>query len=80
MTMNILDFTVEEQALVAIYKADTRVATFAAIKAALPDMDADFQGIATQAAAKLGAMSDDEFAAAAFTLADEDEPEPDGVA
>jgi hypothetical protein len=78
--MNILDFTAEESALVAIYEADTRVATFAAIKDALPDMDAEFQGIATRAAAKLGAMSDDELAATAFTLASEDEPEPDDVA
>jgi hypothetical protein len=27
-----------------------------------------------------GAMSDDEFAATMFTIADEDEPEPDGAA
>ena len=74
--MNILDFTAEESALVAIYTEDTRVATFAAIKNALSDMDAEFQVIATRAAAKLGAMSDDEFAATAFTLADEDEMGP----
>jgi hypothetical protein len=71
--MTIFDFTVEETNLVAIYKDDTREDTLARIAAALPDMDADFIPIAESAAAKLRAMSDGDFNAALFTLADETE-------
>jgi hypothetical protein len=69
--MTIFDFTVEETNLIAIYKADTRAATLARISAALPDMDADFVPIAGSAGAKLRTMSDGDFDAALFTLADD---------
>jgi hypothetical protein len=73
--MNILDFTVEETSLIAIYKADTRAAMLARITAALPDMDADFMPIAESARRKLVAMSDGDYNAASFDPADEDEGE-----
>jgi hypothetical protein len=78
--MNILDFTAEETNLIAIYAEDTRAATLAGMTAVLPDMDAEMQDIAERAAAKLAIMSDEDFAATVFTLADEDEPEPDDAA
>jgi hypothetical protein len=69
--MTIFDFTVEEANLIAIYKAATRTATLARIAAALPDMDADFVPVAGSAAMKLRAVSDGDFDAALFALADE---------
>jgi hypothetical protein len=78
--MNILDFTAEETSLIAIYAGDTREATLANMTAALPDMDAEMRDIAERSAARLVAMSDEDFAAATFALADEDEPEPDDAA
>ncbi len=68
--MNILDFTAEETNLIAIYAADTRAATIAAIVDVLPHMNAEMRGIASRSAAKLAAMSDEEFDEAVFTLAD----------
>jgi hypothetical protein len=69
--MNMLDFTAEEASLIAIYATDTRAATIEAIGAALPHMDAGFTALAESASRKLNAMSDGEFAAAAF-VADDD--------
>jgi hypothetical protein len=71
--MNILDFTVEETNLIAIYAADggTRAEVTARIAAALPDMDAEFTPIAESAAQKLRAMSDGDYSAASFDPADE---------
>jgi hypothetical protein len=69
--MTIFDFTVEETSLIAMYKADTKAATLARIADALPDMGADFIPIAESASRKLRAMSDNDFDAALFTLADE---------
>jgi hypothetical protein len=80
MTMNILDFTAEEASLIAIYAENTRAATLATMTAALPDMDVEFADIAAQSAAKLAAMSDEDFAEAVFALADEDDPEPNDAA
>jgi hypothetical protein len=70
--MTIYDFTAEETSLIAIYKTDTRAGTLAAIAAALPDMDGDFTAIAKNVSRKLAAMSDADFTAATFALADED--------
>jgi hypothetical protein len=72
--MNILDFTAEEQSLIAIYAEPTRLTTAAAIVGAMPDMDAVFKDIAASSAAKLAGMTDDEFAQAAF-VTDDDEPD-----
>jgi hypothetical protein len=75
MTMNILDFTAEEQSLIAIYAEPTRLTTAAAIVGAMPDMDKAFSDTATSSAAKLADMTDDEFEVVIFALADEDEPD-----
>ena len=69
--MSILDFTVEEINLVAIYKADTSAATLAEIAAALPDMDNDMRIIAQSASRKLAALTELEYAALSFAPADE---------
>jgi hypothetical protein len=70
--MNYLDFTAEETNLIAIYKKDTRTATFAAIKEAIAHMDAPMQQIAVRAGAKIANMTDGEFSATAF--APDDDP------
>ena len=72
--MNILDFTAEEQSLIAIYAEPTRLTTAAAIVSAMPDMDAVFKDIAASSAAKLAEMTDEDFEAAAF-VTDDDEPD-----
>jgi hypothetical protein len=71
--MNYLDFTAEETNLIAIYKKDTRIATFAAIKDAIAHMDAPMQQIAVRAGAKLANMTDSEFGVVAF--APDDDPD-----
>ena len=73
--MNYLDFTAEETSMVAIYAKDTRAATIGNIAAALSHMDADMTNIAQRSAAKLAAMTDNEFAEMTFTPADEQEPD-----
>jgi hypothetical protein len=73
--MSIMDFTVEETSLIAIYRADTRADTLARIAAALPDMGADFIPIAESAERKLAAMGDGDFDAALFSPADETDEE-----
>jgi len=69
--MSIMNFTVEETNLVAIYKANTRAATLARIADALPYMDEDMRTIAEQGAAKLAALTEPEYAALTFAPADE---------
>jgi len=71
--MSIMDFTVEETNLVAIYKENTQAGTLARIAAALPFMDGDMRMIAESASRKLAALSVAEFAALSFTPADEGE-------
>ena len=70
--MNILDFTAEETALIAIYAEDCviRAKVIARITDALPDMDNEMRGIAASSAAKLAIMTDDDFDRAVFALAD----------
>ena len=65
------NFTVEDINLIAIYKADTRAVTLARIAAALPDMDGDMRIIAESASRKLTALTEPEFSALSFALADE---------
>ena len=71
--MNILDFTAEQQSLIAIYAEPTRLTTAAAIVDAMSDMDAAFKDIAASSAAKLAEMTDEDFEAASFVPADENE-------
>ena len=71
--MSILNFTVEEINLIAIYRADTLAASLLRIAAALPDMDADMLPIVESVHLKLSALTEPEFSALSFTLADEDE-------
>jgi hypothetical protein len=72
--MSILNFTVEETNLIAIYKEDTAAATLAKIAAELPDLDdEDIITIAESAHRKLSALTEPEFSALSFTLTDEDE-------
>jgi len=69
--MSIMDFTVEEINLVAIYIADTKAATLAGIAAALPDMDGDIRTIAESASRKLAALTETDFSALSFVPAEE---------
>lgn len=73
--MTVVNFTVEESNLVAMYKTDTAAATLARIAAALPDMDADMRSIGEQASRKLAALTELEYAALTFTPADETDVE-----
>lgn len=70
--MSIINFTVEETNLIAIYKADTAAATLDNITAALPEMyDEDIITIAESASRKLGELTEPEFSALSFVPADE---------
>ena len=71
--MSIMDFTVEEINLVAIYKGDTSAAALAKIAAAFSDMDADMQIIAESASRKLAALTEPTFSALSFVPADDTE-------
>jgi 3-hydroxy-3-methylglutaryl CoA synthase len=66
--MHILNFTVEEINLIAMYKADTLAATLTGIDEALPDMyDEDIISIAESASRKLSALTEEDFSALSFT-------------
>ena len=70
--MSIINFTVEETNLIAIYKADTAAKTLARIADALPDLeDEDIITIAESASRKLAALTEQEFSALSFIPADE---------
>ena len=71
--MFIMNFTVEEINLIAIYRAQTNEKTLARIAAALPDMDGDMKIIAESASRKLAGLTEPEFSALSFAPADEDE-------
>jgi len=72
--MLMLNFTVEETNLIAIYKADTLAATLARLADELPDMhDEDIISIAESASRKLSGLNEPEFTALSFVPADEDE-------
>jgi len=59
--MKILEFSVEEINMIAIYEAETRRDTIFRIHDAYPLMDEDMQEIANSAARKLSGMTDEEF-------------------
>ena len=70
--MSIMNFTVEETNLIAIYKADTAAATLVQIAAALPELyDEDIITIAESASRKLAALTESEYSALTFAPADE---------
>ena len=70
--MSIMNFTVEETNLIAIYKEDTQAATLAQIAAALPEIyDEDIITIAESASRKLAALTEPEYSALTFAPADE---------
>jgi len=64
--MAILEFTVEEINLIAIYKANTIEATIDKIIAAFPYMQTEIQEIAATAARRLRKMTEEEFAITEF--------------
>jgi len=71
--MSMINFTVEETNLIAIYKADSAAKTLGRISGALPDMDGDILAIAESASRKLAALTEAEYSALTFTPADETE-------
>ena len=69
--MFIMDFTVEDINLIAIYKAETLEKTLARIAAALPDMDEDMRAIAEGASRKLAGLTEPDFSVLSFAPAEE---------
>jgi len=71
--MSILNFTVEETTLIAIYKTDSqdKAATLARIAAALPLMDEEIRIIAESASRKLDALTEPDFSACSFLPLDD---------
>ena len=70
--MTIMDFTVEEINLIAIYKSDSKKKTVYRLHDMYEFMDDEMQLIATSSARKLNAMTDAEFALSKFIPADGD--------
>ena len=68
--MNI-QFTVEEENLIAIYAEDSREQTINNILAAIPFMDSDIRPLADNTIRKLQRLGDSEFSEVEFTLTDE---------
>jgi hypothetical protein len=67
--MSVMNFTVEETNLIAIYKTDTQAATIAQIEEAQADiLDEEIISIAESAVRKLSALSEKDFSAMSFTL------------
>ncbi len=69
--MSIMNFTVEETNMIAIYKEKTQRATLFNIAGAYPDMDRDMRLIAESAYNKLAELNGPDFDALTFALADE---------
>ena len=69
--MSIMDFTVEEINLIAIYKAATKAATVSLIVSAVKFMDDDMKDVAVNAAGKIAGLTEAEFAGIPFTPADD---------
>ncbi|HEK4595961.1 TPA: transposon-transfer assisting family protein [Clostridioides difficile] len=69
--MNI-QFTVEEENLIAIYAEDSREQTINNILAAIPFMDSDIRPLADNTIRKLQRLGDSEFSELEFTLTDEE--------
>ena len=73
LPMPIMDFTVEEINLVAIYKSETTASTLASISAALPYMDRETRSVANNAKRLISRLTEQEFSATPFTPADDTE-------
>jgi len=67
--MTIMDFTVEEINLIAIYKSDSKAKTIIRLNDIFPYMDVEMKEIATTAARKLNNMTDAEYSLALFVPA-----------
>ena len=73
LTAAILDFSVEEINLIAIYKADTIASTLANISDALPYMDRETRSVAKNSMRLLSRLTEQEYSATPFTPADDAE-------
>ena len=71
--MKIMDFTVEEINLIAIYNSESKIMTMVKIHDAYPYMDDDMKEIAHSAVSKLTQMAEEEFDSASFIPADDEE-------
>ena len=71
--MTIMDFTVEETNLIAIYREQEKTATISLIAEAYPHMEEEMQEIADSVDRKLAGMNSDEYAGYAFSPADDDD-------
>ena len=72
--MSILNFTVEEINLIAIYRAQTKEKTLGRIADELPEMDnEEIITIAESASRKLAELTEPEFSALSFSPADDTE-------
>jgi TRAP-type mannitol/chloroaromatic compound transport system substrate-binding protein len=69
--MTIMDFTVEEINLIALYRTDSKAKTILRLNDSFPHMDEDMKEIATSSARKLSVMTDAEFAVTEFVPADD---------
>ena len=65
------NFTVEETNLLSIYMADSREGLILAMNAALPFMEGEMRDFAARTLAKVGRMTEAEFAGLAVYPADE---------
>ena len=65
------NFTVEETNLLSIYMTDSREGLILAMNAALPFMDGEMRDFAARTLAKVGCMTEAEFAGLAVYPADE---------
>lgn len=64
-------FTVEETNLLSIYKTDDKWEMLTNMAAALPFMDGDMRAFAERTMRKLDALTEAEFSALSFELAEE---------
>jgi len=70
--MNILNFTVEEINMIAIFKMESRTKTIFRMHDVYQLMNEDMQEIASTAARKLSALTDAEFELIKFVHTDDD--------
>ena len=64
-------FTFEEINLICCYKADTKAATVACMKAALPFMESEFTELAGRTIANLDKLTETEFSEQSFEPAED---------
>ena len=61
-------FTIPEENLICIYRADSRSSTIEHIRAAIPYMDSEMKGLADSVIRKLQGMSDNAFSEMRFVF------------